>query len=304
MPELEEVTKPKTAGFVDSNYTNANKRRIEKEEAEIEKLMNPEETDEEKEAKAVPEKEAAPEKEKEKVEAKKEEENLNPEEKSYKKRYGDLRKHLNEQNAKVKALEERLNNPDPSTGIRPPKSDEDIGAWAEKYPDVAAIVETIADKKAQEKFSKAEARLQRIDEIAAEAERTKAENEIRKSHADFDDLKASDEFHDWAEEQPKWVKDALYENSDDAMSVVRVIDLYKVDKGIDTKGKKASTKEAASAVVPKRNTANPDQDSSKPKFTESMVSRMSMEEYEKNEEAIIEASRENPNFYDLTGAAR
>ena len=296
MPELEEVVKPKTAGFVDSNYTNANKRRIEKEEAEIEKLMNPEE----KEAEAAPEKE----KKEEKVEAKKEEENLNPEEKSYKKRYGDLRKHLNEQNAKVKALEERLNNPDPSSNIRPPKSDEDIGAWAAKYPDVAAIVETIADKKAQEKFSKAEERLQRIDEINDEAMRTKAENEIRKSHADFDDLRASDAFHDWAEEQPKVVKDALYENSDDPDSVVRVIDLYKRDKGIDTKGKKSSTKEAASAVVPKRNSANPDQDSSKPKFTESMVSRMSMEEYEKNEEAIIEASRENPNFYDLTGAAR
>ena len=298
MPELEEVVKPKTAGFVDSNYTNANKRRIEKEEAEIEKLMNPEE----KEAEAAPEKE----KEEEKVEAKKEkeEENLNPEEKSYKKRYGDLRKHLNEQNAKVKSLEERLNNPDPSASIRPPKSDEDIGAWAAKYPDVAAIVETIADKKAQEKFSKAEERLQRIDEINDEAMRTKAENEIRKSHSDFDDLKASDDFHDWAEEQPKWVKDALYENADDPMSVVRVIDLYKVDKGIDTKGRKASSKQAASSVMPKRNSANPDQDSSKSNFTESMVSRMSMDEYEKNEEAIIKASRDNPNFYDLTGAAR
>ena len=41
----------------------------------------------------------------------------------------------------------------------------------------------------------------------------------------------SDTFHDWAEEQPKWVQDALYENADDPASVVRVIDLYKSDKG-------------------------------------------------------------------------
>jgi len=292
MPEPEVVVKPKTAGFVDSKHNNANKRRIEKEEAEIEKLMNTEEQPEE-------------EKKEEKVETKKEEEeNLNAEEKTYKKRHTDARRYINEQDAKIKALEERLNNPDPAASIRPPKSDEDIGAWAAKYPDVAAIVETIADKKAQEKFSKAEERLQRIDEINDEAERIKAENEIRKSHADFDDLRASDAFHDWAEEQPKVVKDALYENADDPMSVVRVIDLYKRDKGIDTKGKKTSTKQAASAVVPKRNSANPEQDSSTPNFTESMVERMSMAEYEKNQDAILQASRDNPNFYDITGAAR
>ena len=34
--------------------------------------------------------------------------------------------------------------------IKLPKSDEDIEAWAKRYPDVAAIVETIAIKKAKE----------------------------------------------------------------------------------------------------------------------------------------------------------
>ena len=32
----------------------------------------------------------------------------------------------------------------------PPKSDEDITKWANEYPDVAGIVETIAEKKAKE----------------------------------------------------------------------------------------------------------------------------------------------------------
>jgi len=287
MPELETVSKPKTAGFVDSKHNNANKRRIEEEQAEIDKLTAPEE-------------EATTE---EPVEAK-QEENLSPEEKTYKKRHTDARKYINEQDARIKALEQRLNNPDPAAGIRPPKSDEDIGAWAEKYPDVAAIVETIAEKKAQEKFSQAEGRLQRIDEINAEAERTKAETEIRKSHSDFDELKASDAFHDWADVQPKWVKDALYENSDDPMSVVRVIDLYKVDNGMDTRGRKSSTKKAASAVVSKRNSASLEQDTSIPKYTESMVEKMSMADYEKNQDAILQASRDNPNFYDISGAAR
>ena len=290
MPELETMSKPKTAGFVDSNYTNANKRRIEEEQAEIDELTATEEQTEEPVE--------------DKVETKASEENLTPEEKTYKKRHTDARKYINEQDNRIKALENRLNNPQDPSNVRLPKSDEDINSWAAKYPDVAAIVETIAEKKAQEKFSQAEGRLQRIDEINAEAERTKSENEIRKSHSDFDDLKASDAFHDWAEEQPKWVKDALYENSDDPMSVVRVIDLYKVDNGMDTRGKKSSTKDAASAVMPKRSSANPEQNSSKPKYTESMVEKMSMAEYEKNQDAILQSSRDNPNFYDISGGAR
>ena len=290
MPELETVSKPKTSGFVDSNYTNANKRRIEEEQAEIDELTATEEQTEEPVE--------------DKVETKASEENLTPEEKTYKKRHTDARKYINEQDARIKDLENRLNNPQDPSNVRLPKSDEDINLWASKYPDVAAIVETIAEKKAQEKFSQAEGRLQRIDEINAEAERTKSENKIRKSHSDFDDLKASDAFHDWAEEQPKWVKDALYENSDDPMSVVRVIDLYKVDNGMDTRSKKSSTKDAASAVMPKRSSANPEQNSSKPKYTESMVEKMSMADYEKNQDAILQSSRDNPNFYDISGGAR
>ena len=84
-------------------------------------------------------------------------------------------------------------------------------------------------------FNKADAKLKELDKVQTEAQRVKAENTIRKSHEDFDDLRASDEFHSWVDEQPKWVQDALYENSDDPASVVRVIDLYKVDKGLTKK---------------------------------------------------------------------
>ena len=45
-------------------------------------------------------------------------------------------------------------------------------------------------------------------------------------HPDFDDIRDSDEFHEWAESQPKWVQDALYENDNDARSAARAIDLY------------------------------------------------------------------------------
>jgi len=290
------MEKPKTAGFVDSNYRNANARRIAEEEAEIAKLSDPQAEENETEEQAEPESVAK----EQQVDAK---EPDTGEERTYKKRYDDIRKLQSNTAAELKAIKAQLENAKEQGIVRPPKSDEDIQAWADKYPDVAAIVETIAEKKAQEKFSFAEERLREIDEMSAEANRSKSMDAIRESHSDFDDLKESDEFHDWAGEQPKWVQDALYENQDDPRSVVRVIDLYKVDKGLDTKSRKKSSKAAASAVVTKR-TTKPTQAETDVSFTESMISKMSIHEFEKNQDAIMEAQRSGKFIYDLSGGAR
>jgi len=296
-PELTTMEKPKVAGFVDSNYRNANARRIAEEEAEIAKFdAAQQEGGEPQEEQAEPESVAK----KQQVDAKEPE---TGEERTYKKRYDDIRKLQSNTAAELKAIKAQLENAKEQGVVRPPKSDEDIQAWADKYPDVAAIVETIAEKKAQEKFSVAEDRLRQIDEMSEEANRSKSMDVIRDSHSDFDDLKESDEFHDWAGEQPKWVQDALYENQDDPRSVVRVIDLYKGDKGLDTKSRKKSTKEAASAVVTKRST-KPSQADTEVTFTESQIGKMSMKDFEKNQDAIMEAQRTGKFVYDLSGGAR
>ena len=299
MPELAEVETPKTAGFVDRGYNHAKrKQRMEDEAKEIAKLeaeaRGETPVDAEEEEEATQEAETN-------TEAK--EETLSAEEKSFKKRYGDLRRHMQDKekewDEKFKAFEERLKK----ESIVPPKSDEDIEEWSKEYPDVAGIVETIAAKKAQEMFSKAEARMQEFDKIQTEAERTKAETLIRKSHEDFDDLRASDEFHNWVEEQPKWVQDALYENSDDPASVVRVIDLYKVDKGLTKSAKKAKAKDAASTVT-KRTKTQVDVEDANDAIRESEVARMSDKEFEERSDEINKAIRSGKFVYDVSGKAR
>ena len=282
------MEKPKVAGFVDAKHSNANSRRIAEAEAELEELDSKQEEVEEK---------AEP------VETKEEKAPDTGEERTYKKRYDDLRKMQQRQAEELKAIKTQLENAKEQGVVRPPKSDEDIQAWADKYPDVAAIVETIAEKKAQEKFSYAEDRLQQIDEMTAEADRNKSLDSIRTAHSDFDDLKESDEFHDWAGEQPKWVQDALYENQDDPRSVIRVIDLYKSDKGMDTKSRKKATKDAAKAVVNKRAT-KPDTVDMEGAFSESQVKKMNDKEFESNMDAIIESQRTGKFIYDLSGGAR
>lgn len=295
--ELTTMEKPKTAGFVDKTYRNANARRIAEEEAEIAKLSEPQAEEQEGEEQQAETESVAKEQQ---VDAKEPE---TGEERTYKKRYDDIRKLQSKTASELKAIKAQLENAKEQGIVKPPKSDEDIQAWAEKYPDVAAIVETIAEKKAQEKFSVAEERLREIDEMSAEASRSKSMDVIRASHSDFDDLKESDEFHDWAGEQPKWVQDALYENQDDPRSVVRVIDLYKVDKGLDAKSRKKSSKDAASAVVTKR-TTKPTETNNEITFSESLVNKMSMKDFEKNQDAIINAQRSGNFVYDISGAAR
>ncbi len=289
MPELAEVETKKTAGLVNPNRPTPLEDKIKKEEEELEALMKS--RTEEVEQKV------------EEPEAKPEKEELSGEERTYKKRYSDLRIHLNKQAEELKELKSQLENAQKTGKVRAPTSDESIDAWAKKYPEIAGIVETIAEKKAQEKFKYADERLQQIDKINADAQRTKAENEIRAMHGDFDDLRGSDAFHDWAAEQPKWVQDALYENQDDPQSVIRVIDLFKVDKGMDTKGRRQNSKDAASQVRTKR-TTKPDNDNPAGHLRESEVQRMSTQEYESKSDEIMEAIRSGKFIYDVSGGAR
>jgi len=301
MPELAEVETPKTAGFVErgSNYARR-QQRMQNEEEEIKRL------EAEQRGEIEPDEEQQP--KKESIEAKEtdtevKEETLSPEERSFKKRYGDLRRHMQQKEKEWETKLEALQKSSERMGIIPPKSDEDIEEWSREYPDVAGIVETIAAKKAQEMFERANTRIKELDEAQAEAERVKAENEIRKSHSDFDDLRGSDEFHDWADEQPKWVRDALYENSDDPASVIRVIDLYKSDKGLTNEAKKAKTKAAAKTVT-KRSRTEVDLADANGMIRESEVAKMSDKEFEERSNEINAAMRSGKFVYDVTGSAR
>ncbi len=313
MSELLTMQSPKSAGFVDrgSNY-DRKRKRLQQEEQEIARLeaeAKGETFEEESDSEALETTEVQAEGSTQQeeanteVEAQEDDSNLTAEEKSFKKRYGDLRRHMQQKEKewedKFSSFESRMRK----ESIVPPKSDEDIEKWAREYPDVAGIVETIAAKKAQEMFKKAEDRLSQLDEIQYEAERKTAEAKISESHPDFSKLRESDSFHQWAEEQPKWVRDALYENMDDPDSVVRVIDLYKIDTGHTTQDKKAKTKAAAKPIGRgSRTQVDPTEGGSV--IRESDVNKMSSAEFEAREEEISKAMRTGKFVYDLTGSAR
>jgi hypothetical protein len=213
-----------------------------------------------------------------------EEEPKNAEERTFKKRYGDLRRHSQEkENEFQKQLDDLKYQLEQSTRkeIKLPKTEKELDEWAKEYPDVAKIVETIAIKKAKEQSEVIEKRLKEIDELNAKTSKERAEVELLKIHPDIESIRESDDFHEWAEEQPKWVQDALYENSEDARSAARAIDLYKSDRNIGKKDKVKSNESAAMAVNPKSEKSAPTANTKTNMIKESDVQNMSAEEYEK-----------------------
>jgi hypothetical protein len=234
---------------------------------------------------------------------------MQPEEKTFKKRYGDLRRHAQQKEQdmrnQIRQLEEQLSSAT-KEGIKLPKSDEEISEWSKQYPDVAKIVETIATKKAQELDSSIEKRLQNIAEREIESNRQRAEVELLQLHPDFDEIRNSEDFHSWVQEQPTWIQKALYENDNDAKAAARAIDLYKIDKEIVTKKVKEpkNNKDAAKSVSTKGSQTRPQSDESSTQIRESDVDKMSAKEYEDNSEAIMNAIRSGNFIYDLSGSAR
>ena len=283
-----EMTPQKTTAFGNRKYSNA--ERIQREEEELAELMA-KQRGEGQEEEADQDDDAEP---------------VSAEDKSFKKRYGDLRRHTqlkeNELQSRISALEQQLSSSTKSE-IKLPKSDQDIEAWAREYPDVAAIIETIAIKKAREQSVDLEERVKVIDEMRASASKDKAQVELMQMHPDFDKIREDDDFHNWAEEQPKWIQDALYDNENDARSAARAIDLYKADRGITTK-KPSSNKDAARSVNTRSERSRPNDNDSKGHIRESQVSKMSAQEYEKRADEIMDAIRTGKFIYDISGNAR
>jgi len=273
---------------------NANKKRIEEEEAELEALLKGQQQEEESSELQEEQVEDGPEPD-------------SAEERTFKKRYGDLRRHAQKKESdfqqQIDDLKAQL-EASTKKEIKYPKSEEELASWMEKYPDVAQIVETIAMKKAKEQASEFESKFRQIDEMKQEAQKEKAEAELMRLHPDFDEIRDSDEFHNWVEEQPKWVMDALYDNDSDAVSAARAIDLYKADMGITAKAKSSSNKDAAKAIGTRSERSSPESDETKSYIKESDVNRMTAQQYEKNADAIAEAMRSGKFIYDLSGSAR
>jgi len=277
------VQQAKVAGFMKRDTF---KDKLEQEEKELEELKK---------------QNAAP------VEEEEDSKPTNAEEATFKKRYGDLRRHSQKQQeefeSRINALEEQLKQAT-ANEMQLPKSEDEIEAWAKDYPDIAAIIETIAIKKAKEQANQYEDKFKQIDEMRSNAQREKAEAELLRLHPDLPEIQADDAFHDWLEDQSPLFQSAVYDNANDAKAAAAVITAYKAEMGIRTKKSKKAGTEAARDVQARSSRSAPDATESNGTIRESQVAKMSGAEYERNAEVIAEAIRTGKFIYDMSGGGR
>ena len=220
----------------------------------------------------------------------------NAEERVFKKRYGDLKRHydstLGKHKDEVRTLRTQLEQS--SKQFIPPKSKDELESWRKEYPDVYEMVETIAMDKADSRTKEMETKYQNLQVQQEEIAKEKAEVELLKLHPDFNELRSKDDFHEWAAKQDPVIQDWLYENTSNASLAARALDLYKMDKGLGKYSKKETQdvkKEAAKAISKTKKAEAPDAPTKKV-WSNAEISKMNVREYAKYEEEIDKAVKE------------
>jgi len=233
--------------------------------------------------------------EKQEVEATKDKPYKRP---NYKKRYDDLKTHYDSRLNEFKAREQELiqeavsNRPE----YKAPKSAEELEKFKNEYPDVYEVVESVAHMQSENQVAELQTRLDAMQGREIEILKQEAEKDLREKHPDFDDIRNSDEFQDWANLQPESIKDWIFNNSSDATLASRALDLFKKDIGLDVqqvtrpKSNSKQTKQSAADMISTKTTSvEPNQQRV---WSEREITAMSVAEFDKYESEISDAMQE------------
>jgi uncharacterized protein YutD len=219
------------------------------------------------------------------------------EEKVFKKRYDDLKRHHDSTIGKHKdellRLKKQVEEATKKAYL-PQMSKEELDDWRKENPEMYDVMKTLAYEEADEKSKAVESKLEEIKNAQLNLAREKAEVELLKLHPDFYEIKSSDEFHQWAEEQDDMIKNWLYNNFDNAKLAARAIDLYKMDAGLSKKAKVSSAEAKAEAAKAVTRTRVGDENKIKDKKVWSLkeISKLKPHEFDKLESEIDLAKRE------------
>ena len=207
---------------------------------------------------------------------------------NYKKRYDDLKRHYDQKLSEFKQKEQELTamakNAQPQ--YEAPKTPEQLEKFKTEYPDLYDTVESVAYLRSSEQVNQLQEQLQMIQQREATALKKEAEADLISRHPDFEDIRGSDSFHKWADDQPEQIQDWIYKNPDNAMLASKAIDLFKLETGLSTQTKSQPRKpqgSAADMVSTKTTTV----DAQQPKiWTEREIAAMSLDTFDKYEAEI------------------
>jgi len=212
---------------------------------------------------------------------------------NYKKRYDDLKTHYDSKLNEFKAREQELiqeavsNRPE----YKAPKSAEELEKFKNEYPDVYEVVESVAHMQSENQVAELQTRLDAMQGRETEILKQEAEKDLRETHPDFDEIRNSDEFQEWAILQPESIKDWIFNNSNDANLASRALDLFKKDIGLEQpKSNSKQTKQSAADMISTKTTSVDTKQ--KKVWSETEISALSMAEFDKYESEISDAMQE------------
>jgi hypothetical protein len=217
------------------------------------------------------------------------------EEHDYKKRYDDLKKHydekVNEFKQEITTLKELTQQKVVSMpqGVAAPRTQEELEEFKERYPEIYEMVQAVSTMQTEAQVSELRSELGTIKEREKQLEKQKAYEELLRLQPDFDTLKSDKSFLSWLEEQPASISDGIYKNNTDARWAARVVDLYKADKGLNSKRTKSASAAEVVTKTPAREVKTDSVDG-KRVWRASQIAKMKPWEFEKNE-AEIDAAR-------------
>jgi len=216
---------------------------------------------------------------------------------NYKKRYDDLKSHYDNKLSEWRREKEELLTKFQSgkkSNVAMPKTPEELEKFKTEYPDVFAVVETVASMQADSRVQDVEEHINILREREFELERQNAQRELLSHHPDFLDIKNNEDFVEWLKDQPDNISQGVTKNATDVKWAARTIDLYKADKGIG-KSKTKSRKPSDAARAVKTTTASQDitdTNEGKKIWTSEEIVRLKPHQFEKYEKEIDQARKE------------
>jgi len=215
----------------------------------------------------------------------------------YKKRYDDLKKHYDAKLYEWRQERENLTNEQAMLSSFeddsvPQESNAEIDQFKESYPEVYSVVEQVSTKNASKEVEELRAEVERLSQREEQLQAKSAYQQLLALHPDFPELKKSDDFKAWLEDQPPSISNGIVDNSSDVQYASRVLDLYKADKGLNKK--RGRPKRSAAEAVTRTNakTVSVNQDANKKTWTTSEIRKLKPHEFDKLEAEIDLANAE------------
>ena len=215
----------------------------------------------------------------------------------YKKRYDDLKRYydrkLGEWTSKENDLKTQLRENRPK--YTPPKSKEELDSFKKDYPDIYGVVETVSHLQSENQMQTLQEEVDSLKKQNNALAQREAQLELARIHPDYNNIKESDDFHNWADSQPMEIKSWIYENNSDGKLAARAVDLYKKDRGLGldkkTETKPVQKNDGADLLV-KTNEQVQIPQTNESVYNRDDIAKMSDEEFMQYEKDIVKAQRE------------